>query len=444
MKIIHVGDIHLDGGFQSEESETLKKIVGIVEEKKPDLVIIPGDIFDEKSQPEWRLVFSDFLNRINHRGMGAKVVILRGNHDAPQDLMIFHDPPREIYVFEQPGEAQIFSADSQHVLTVHAIPHFNAGAIALQQNDLASYTETGTSLFGQILDGIFHKVRSSDGPSIVAAHCEVDGAMLDNLYIPRHNGIHLSLDKLGILGCPVMLNHLHLCQQLAPLVWYAGSITRRNYGESNGDKGVLLWTYESGEWLEPEFISLSPTPMHIINAEWKDGTWWCDGVEGLPKIDCAGARVSFRYTVKQSDLALVDIKPIKDFFNEQGVKELQIPSPNVQIKTAVRCEEMKEAQSPEDCFRVWAVTSKGEPEERADEALKLLNEILNPEQIAEGVSAGQPYQPDSLEVNSGLENLGARASSSNGMPQGSPPCEGEESAENLSLSHSEEEVEYAF
>ena len=393
MKVLALADIHLRGGFGTEEAEALLKCVDIAKARKVDLVLVNGDVFEAASNPEQRLVFREFLDRlVDTDPPNPSVIVLRGNHDQPRELMLWQAHHAMVSVYEVPGTEWL--NNDKDFLQVLTIPHFNAGAIALEESDLGSLNDEGTSVFDRILDDYFQKVRTHEGPSLVAFHGTVSGAHLDNGHIPRENGIHLNLDRLNTLGCPVVGGHYHRCQNVASdiggQVWYSGSLTRQTYGESEGDKGVLLFEYTGGQWAEPEFISLNPTPMMLVDAEWNstaDNDFWIARINGQP-VDCSlyearfgpvdtmnlhqfvGARVRFRYTVHQHDVATVpsreEIQAI--FPNSREVKIEQV----VQVATAVRCEEMTQAESVEDCFRVWA-EAKGENVERVNAALTLLS-----------------------------------------------------------------------
>lgn len=379
MKVMTLADIHLHGGADTEEAVALIEAAKIANEEDVDAVIVAGDIFEAKSTPEQRLVFKRFLNAVN-----CPAVVLRGNHDEKDDLLIFHDPDNDVYVFEDPGEISIFSRSDENILRLHAIPHFNAGAVALQESTLADVGETGTSLFDTILDDIFQAVRRYDGPSMVAFHGVISGAKLDNGMIPRENGIHLNLTRLIALGCPVVGGHYHTCQNVAADqggdIWYTGSITRQTFGEAKGDKGVLIFECDAlGKWLDPRFISLDPTPMVLVDAEWCAGGFICahGKAQVFPLVDpsmVAGARVRFRYTVQQADLPTVDLSAVKAFFADAGVKELKIEQ-IVETATAARCSAIAEAQSLAEIIRVWA-EAKGEEPERIEAALKVLTDIM--------------------------------------------------------------------
>lgn len=415
MKVLAVADIHLQGGFDSEEARALAKTVEIATSEQVDLVLVNGDIYEARSTVEQRLVFQRFIKDLDVNNI--PVVVLRGNHDEAGDLLIFANDD-SCMVHEQPG-LELIHTNGQ-TLQVLTVPHFNAGAIALQEETVTDLEETATSVFSRILDGLFQNVRSYDGPSLVAFHGTISGAALDNGYIPRQNGIHLNLDRLVAIGCPVIGGHYHRCQEVGyegSNVWYSGSITRQTFGEADGDKGVLIFEYTDGQWQRPRFVSLNPTPIILIDAEFMEtcgGTdtyfhFYGEGPEGLCWNDEAakphyrGAKVRFRYRVKQSHLAMLDLDPVINFFKEAEVNEFKTEQ-IVEVTTAVRNEEITKVESVEDCFRVWA-EAKGESGEVINAALEVLNDLTNGKEPDPGIAAPtDPVQVD-LFAESGKKEL---------------------------------------
>ena len=90
MKLIHLSDIHLgkrvnEFSMLEDQAHILKKILAVVDEEKPNGVLIAGDVYD-KSVPSTEAVqlFDDFLVRLAERKL--PVFIISGNHDSPERL----------------------------------------------------------------------------------------------------------------------------------------------------------------------------------------------------------------------------------------------------------------------------------------------------------------------------------------------------------------------
>ncbi len=90
MKFIHLSDLHLGkrvNGFSMLEDQEyiLKKILQIVDEEKPDAVVIAGDVYD-KSVPSGEAVtlLDRFLWSLSKRKL--QVMLIAGNHDSAERL----------------------------------------------------------------------------------------------------------------------------------------------------------------------------------------------------------------------------------------------------------------------------------------------------------------------------------------------------------------------
>ncbi len=73
-KIIHISDLHVRGPLYSEKYED--NVVNYINEAKPDLVIVTGDLTDFGLVHEYRNAIS-FLKKIK-----SKLLVVPGNHDA--------------------------------------------------------------------------------------------------------------------------------------------------------------------------------------------------------------------------------------------------------------------------------------------------------------------------------------------------------------------------
>ena len=90
MKLIHLSDLHIgkrvhEVSMTEDQEYILTKILHIIDDEKPDAVLIAGDVYD-KSVPsaEAVILFDDFLCRLAKRSV--PVMIISGNHDSPERL----------------------------------------------------------------------------------------------------------------------------------------------------------------------------------------------------------------------------------------------------------------------------------------------------------------------------------------------------------------------
>lgn len=90
MRLIHLSDLHLgkrvnEYSMIEDQEYILKKIINIIDDEKPDAVIIAGDVYD-KTVPSAEVValFDDFLVDLAKRKL--EVFIISGNHDSPERI----------------------------------------------------------------------------------------------------------------------------------------------------------------------------------------------------------------------------------------------------------------------------------------------------------------------------------------------------------------------
>jgi predicted phosphodiesterase len=90
MKLMHLSDLHIgrrlnEISLLEDQAYILLEILQIVDEQKPDAVLIAGDVYD-KSVPSAEAVtlLDDFLHRLAQRKL--PVLIISGNHDSPERL----------------------------------------------------------------------------------------------------------------------------------------------------------------------------------------------------------------------------------------------------------------------------------------------------------------------------------------------------------------------
>lgn len=92
MRFFHLSDLHIGKqlhGFSLIEDQKyiLNQILELILERKPDAVLIAGDIYD-KSAPsaEAVAVFDEFLTRLSRISGGPEICIISGNHDSGERL----------------------------------------------------------------------------------------------------------------------------------------------------------------------------------------------------------------------------------------------------------------------------------------------------------------------------------------------------------------------
>ncbi|NSJ92921.1 exonuclease subunit SbcD, partial [Coprococcus sp. MSK.21.13] len=89
MKIIHTGDWHIgkivnEFSMIEDQKIVLKQLINIIEEEKPNTLIIAGDLYDRSIPPVEAVelldeVFSKILLKLK-----VPILAIAGNHDSPE------------------------------------------------------------------------------------------------------------------------------------------------------------------------------------------------------------------------------------------------------------------------------------------------------------------------------------------------------------------------
>ena len=246
MRIAHLADAHLgfrqfqrldaDGVNRREQDVALafRHAVGQVIASKPDAIVVAGDLF-HTVRPTNRAIIEAFtqLSRLRHELPGAPVVLIAGNHDTPRSLeagsilKLMASLGVDV-VDDEPRTLRFPLLD----LTVHAVPH--------------------AALLRPRPDGGF-RPESRSRHNVLVTHPEVAGLFPE---VMDYGGARVeAADLRSAEWSYVALGHYHVVTEVAPRVWYAGSLeyTSPNlWGEVREEerqglsKGWLLADLEAG------------------------------------------------------------------------------------------------------------------------------------------------------------------------------------------------------
>ena len=130
MKFLHLADLHLGkrvNGFSMLEDQAyiLRQILAILDDERPDGVLIAGDVYDKPVPPTEAVELLDgFLTELCTRGV--PVLLISGNHDSAQRISYFSALVRSagVYVTEAfEGRMQsVTLSDEYGELTVWMLP----------------------------------------------------------------------------------------------------------------------------------------------------------------------------------------------------------------------------------------------------------------------------------------------------------------------------------
>ena len=258
MRIIHTADWHLGQtfyGFEraNEHRVFLDWMADILKERKTDLLLIAGDVFDSPNpSAEAQRVFYSFLTKVTTDNPSLKVIITAGNHDsaarleAPNPLLhSFNTYVSGIvhYKNDEIDYERMIIPVSQDTCCL-AVPY-------LRHNDLPaadSYSEGVAKLYSNL-----YAIAKKEYSTVIAmGHLQASGAEVsvgdgsEHAIIGGMDGIDASFANNGIAY--FALGHLHKAQRVARKenVRYSGSPLPMSFAERNNKQSVTEIVLENG------------------------------------------------------------------------------------------------------------------------------------------------------------------------------------------------------
>jgi len=267
MKISHCGDIHVEEDrYFGDTAQCLEWFVEDSIRANTDLFVVDGDLTTYKQTIKERNLWVETLIQT---GNHAPVILVAGNHgkelDGDLHVLARAKAAHPIYLCTEPeflelGEAAVAVFPYPRKAEMAGNEHSLGEAFAQQLHEFNQRFEQRPRCY-KLFFGHFGVAgaRVSSGQPMVGRCAEYP---LD----PLHN---LKAQYVG-------LSHVHLRQQLAPRIWYAGSLSRCDYSEVE-DKGYHLVTLHAPE-LRPDLTDLdidfrmSPTRRMVeLHAVYEDG-----------------------------------------------------------------------------------------------------------------------------------------------------------------------------
>lgn len=242
MKLIQLSDLHLgkrvnEFSLLEDQEYILTEILGIIEEERPDGVIIAGDVYDKAVPPaEAVRLFDEFLYRLA-RG-GRQVFVISGNHDSPERIAfgarimgqsgvhlspVYEGKVTPVTLTDEYGRVNLFLLP--FVKPVH-VRRF------APEEEIASYTDAVRTAITRM------EIPESDR-NILVTHQFVTGAV-------RSDSEEISVGGTDQVDVSVLvpfdyvaLGHLHRPQNVGKeTIRYCGTPLKYSFSEAGDDKSV--------------------------------------------------------------------------------------------------------------------------------------------------------------------------------------------------------------
>jgi DNA repair exonuclease SbcCD nuclease subunit len=267
MRIAHLADMHLGfrqfqrldpSGVNQREADVaaaFRRAVDAVIAQRPDAVVLAGDLF-HSVRPTNRAIIEAFtgLRRLREALPAAPVVVIAGNHDTPRSVeagsILKLMGTLGVDVVDEATRRLDYPALDLSLLAVpHAVLLGARGSAEWRRDDRFRY-------------------------NVLVLHPEVPGLFPEG--VTDYGGARVESAELTAGGFDyVALGHYHIVHEVAPRVWYSGSLeyTSHNiWGEWREErrhgltKGFLLADLDAGT---VERVNLPPA-RRVLDLEWLD------------------------------------------------------------------------------------------------------------------------------------------------------------------------------
>ena len=262
MKFIHLSDLHLgkrvhEVSMLEEQSDILQKIIAVIDEERPDAVLIAGDVYD-KSVPSVEAVglFDDFLVRLAKRDL--TVLVISGNHDSAERLAFGGRLMEESGIHIAPayhGRTEpVILEDEYGSVHIYMLPFIKPAQVrsCFPEEAVGSYTEAMRIAVSQMQ--IDRKARN-----VLVTHQFVTGASRtesEEISVGGSDNVDASVfDGFDY----VALGHLHAPQNCGEeRIRYCGTPLKYSFSEAGDQKSVSVVTLLEKGTLMVRAVPLTP------------------------------------------------------------------------------------------------------------------------------------------------------------------------------------------
>ena len=262
MKIIHLSDLHLgkrvnEFSMLEDQAYILTKIINVIDEERPDAVILAGDLYDKSVPPaEAVTLLDDFLVRLVKRRV--QVFVISGNHDSPERVAFAGRLIEQSGVHLSPvyngTVAPITLEDDFGPVNFYLLPFVKPAHVRrfFPEQEIASYTDAvRTAVNAMGMDFSRRNVLVTHQFVTGAERSESEEVSLggtDNVDASVFDGIDY-----------VALGHIHGPQNIgSERIRYCGTPLKYSFSEADHSKSVTVAELRKKGTLEIHTVPLIP------------------------------------------------------------------------------------------------------------------------------------------------------------------------------------------
>lgn len=421
MKILHTGDWHI-GSFKGPEKDginlrsldtqkCLEEMVRVAETEKPELALVPGDIFDRAECWQGRSHREVLQARSVIMGLArscGKVIVMRGtpNHDSVEafdELQAHFElvPNVEIVITPQVIQTEQFD--------IAVLPGFDRGTFRAKLPGLGKEKENEV-LTKELANAVLG-LKAQCNPekkSILMSHYTIPGCNPEGgqvMMLTQFEPVLLPESLIAADFDLVAMGHIHRPQKLPNLenCYYCGAINTVTFSDEGQERGFWIHEYSADGWSRTfyrtpyrEFVTFNFTDTDItaINSGHLDEValnWWRYNGGVQDKI------VRILYTCSYENRKALNTVPLEKALYEDGAFYVADILPEKVVEAADR-NDLSGATDPEgNLYRYLA--DKQYPDEQIQNLILKARPIIARAEAGMSMAAGTgTFVPVEIEV----------------------------------------------
>ena len=262
MKLMHLSDLHLgkrvnEFSMLEDQVYIINKIINIIDDKKPDGIILAGDIYDKPIPPAEAVeLFDYFLYKLSQRNI--KVFIISGNHDSAERIAFGSRLFDKSGIYLSPvydGKiSPIELNDDYGKINIYMLPFIKPVHVRrfFPDEEISSYTDAVSTV-------IKNMNMDNDIRNILITHQFVTGSSRTESEDISVGGSD-NVDSIVFKDFDyVALGHIHRSQSCgSEYIRYCGTPLKYSFSEANDTKSITLLDINEKGNIKLDFIPLTP------------------------------------------------------------------------------------------------------------------------------------------------------------------------------------------
>jgi exonuclease SbcD len=284
LRFFHISDLHIglklmNRDMQEDQAYILKEIVRLAEEKKPDAVVVAGDIYDRAvPSAEAVEIFSGFTADLMRAVPEAAIMMISGNHDSAQRIDCFRSvlSRQNLYMIGTPPQTpeesiqKVTLCDSYGSVCFYLLPYVRPSMVKEitgtdQNGNLLTYQETIKRLLArENLDPSVRNVLVSHQFYLPAGKTADEVERMDSEIRTVGNIDQVSAEVLKPFDYAA-LGHIHKPMKVGSEYYrYCGTPLACSVSEAGQQKGVIQ--VDMGEKGRVKTAVLPLVPLHPVRV----------------------------------------------------------------------------------------------------------------------------------------------------------------------------------